>query len=215
MVNITDIKEIEHFNLQDVDLLEILLDKQKELMNKYQIFPVGEDIDTLRGSQLIRSFSKYTVEELAEAYEAYLVEKEMGLHFWEEVIDSLHFLLEKVLVSKLNYKKVFYYMEIDWKKFENFQEMNLYIQKQYPKIKLEEGLRWISYYVNISDNFIRNKERKKAQIPTNRKDFYRSVANSVYYFFYFTIGMWADPKFLLKTYLQKNKVNHFRIKSKY
>lgn len=47
-----------------------IFNKQAELMEKYGTKPVLEDIDTLKGAQEIRKYSKYTCEELAEAYEA-------------------------------------------------------------------------------------------------------------------------------------------------
>jgi hypothetical protein len=59
----------------------------------------------LKGAQEIRKYSKYTCEELAEAYEA----KANKDHMEEELIDALHFLVEKLQIANLTFDKILTY----------------------------------------------------------------------------------------------------------
>jgi hypothetical protein len=59
----------------------------------------------LKGAQEIRKYSKYTCEELAEAYEA----KDNRDHMQEELIDALHFLVEKLQIANLTFDKILFY----------------------------------------------------------------------------------------------------------
>lgn len=217
MVNITDIGSKETIEIKDV--LKFLLEKQSELMEKYGTKPVGEDIDTLKGSQQIRMFSKYTIEEMSEAYEAYLptMEDTKDPHVIEEMMDSLHFFLEKILISNLNYEKIFYYLSKvkHFEKISNFDKLWERAGKWNLYNPIHSVLWTMTYYVNIPDNYLRNKERKKYQLPTNRKKFYESLSVSVYYFFWGLRKLWYSKDDIINVYNKKNNVNYFRIKSNY
>lgn len=193
------------------DVLEKIFEKQKELMDLYWTKPVGEDIDTLKGSQEIRKYSKYAVEELAEAYESYRDHwKVLDIHTHEELIDSIHFYVEKLLISNLTYKKILFYLEV--KDSEEFWKR---VQMLTAKDSVEESLWRATYWINIPDNRLRNKEWKKEQLPTNRDMFYKE--NAIWFLAYIVCmnQLWLDQNLLWEYYSRKNKVNHFRINSNY
>ena len=208
MVNVTNFEAEQ----TPVDVLEKIFEKQKELMDLYGTKPVWEDIDTLKGAQEIRKYSKYATEELAEAYESYtdhgLV---LDIHTHEELIDALHFYVEKLLISNLTYNKILYY---NW--FDNSTALWKYIESLEPKsILVESSLRLATHWINIPDNRLRNKEWKKEQLPTNRNLFYRE--NSLWFIQFLVsmkeLGLTKD--LLREYYSKKNQVNHFRINSNY
>ena len=194
------------------DVLEKIFEKQKELMNLYWTKPVGEDIDTLKGSQEIRRYSKYAVEELAEAYEAFRNnEAILDIHTHEELIDSLHFYIEKLIISNLTYKKILFYL--GFKDSEEFRETVEKVKKVQNTV--EESLRLATYYINIPDNRLRNKEWKNEQLPTNRDMFYKENSRWFLYYIVCMNQLGLDQNLLWEYYSRKNKVNHFRINSNY
>ena len=193
------------------DVLEKIFEKQKELMDLYWTKPVGEDIDTLKGSQEIRRYSKYAVEELAEAYESYRDHcQKLDIHTHEELIDSIHFYVEKLLISNLTYKKILFYL---W--FKDSEEFWKHIEMLTAEDSVEESLWRATYWINIPDNRLRNKEWKNEQLPTNRDLFYKE--NAEWFLFYITClnQLWLNADLLREYYSRKNKVNHFRINSNY
>ena len=177
------------------NILREIFNKQKELMDKYGTKPVWDDVDTLKGAQEIRKYSKYTCEELAEAYEA----KDNKDHMQEELIDALHFLVEKLQIANLTFDKILFY---SWHKEEWL----------WNKIKdCAEDFQML----DIPDNRLRNKERKNEQIATNRELFYKECSQ---WFIAFLIALYClgiDEIKLWDLYSRKNQVNHFRINSNY
>ena len=204
MVNINSFEA----EAKPTNILREIFNKQKELMDKYWTKPVGDDIDTLKGSQEIRKYSKYTCEELAEAYEA----KDNKDHMQEELIDALHFLVEKLQIANLTFDKILHYTGYSedniWKMVKNTAE-------DYKMLDMEYYFWKAAYWTNIPDNRLRNKEWKNEQIATNRDLFYKECSK---WFFAFLIALYNlgidEPK-LRDLYSRKNQVNHFRINSNY
>ena len=190
------------------NILREIFNKQKELMDKYWTKPVGDDIDTLKGSQEIRKYSKYTCEELAEAYEA----KDNLDHMQEELIDALHFLVEKLQIANLTFDKILYY---SGHKEDQIRALIKDKAEDYQLLDKEYYFWKAAYRTNIPDNRLRNKERKNEQIATNRDLFYKECSN---WFIAFLVALWnlgIDENKLRDLYSRKNQVNHFRINSNY
>lgn len=205
---------INSFSSEEIptDIIKTIFDKQAELMKSYWTKPVKEDIDTLLGSQEIRKFSKYTVEELAEAYQAMMIDWYRGEHAEEEMIDSLHFLIEKLLIANLTYNKILGYLGTD---SENIRNLIKEKAEDIKNLTLESLLRLATYHANIADNRLRNKERKAEQLPTNRDLFYKETAEWFLKYLACFYCLWLNEDKLRELYSKKNQVNHFRIKSNY
>lgn len=194
------------------DIIKTIFEKQSELMKSYWTKPVWEDIDTLFGSQEIRKFSKYTVEELAEAYQAMEIDWARWEHAEEEMIDSLHFFIEKLLIANLTYNKILGYLGAD---SENIRTLIKEKAKKIEGWSIESLLRLATYHANIADNRLRNKERKEEQLPTNRDLFYKESAEWFLKYLAAFYSLWLNENKLRELYSRKNQVNQFRIKSNY
>lgn len=205
---------INSFSSEEIptDIIKTIFEKQAELMKSYWTKPVKEDIDTLFGSQEIRKFSKYTVEELAEAYQAKEIDWYRGEHAEEEMIDSLHFLVEKLLIANLTYNKILGYLGTD---SDNIRTLIKEKAEDIKDLPLESLLRLATYHANIADNRLRNKERKSEQLPTNRDLFYKETAEWFLKYLACFYCLWLNEDKLRELYSKKNQVNHFRIKSNY
>lgn len=194
--------------VKPVNILREIFNKQKELMEKYWTKPVWDDIDTLKGAQEIRKYSKYTCEELAEAYEA----KSNKDHMQEELIDALHFLVEKLQIANLTFDKILYYSGHQEDQIRRIVKDKA---EDYQLLDMEYYFWKAAYWTNIPDNRIRNKERKNEQIATNRELFYKECS---IWFFAFLIALYnlgINEEKLRDLYSRKNQVNHFRINSNY
>ena len=260
MVNITDInisKEDENLLnnwLQDWDELELIFDRQKDLMVKYGTIKECWSIHTFDVQSSIRRFSKYTTEELSEAFEEifkykrvtkdkfedYQLDKNKKVselnwdilaHFQEEISDAIHFYMEKIILCWIEDVDQLYQEVEDIIKEEtsleteilNYSSLEGFIKwlnntKKFTDVTLDElynfALRFI-YSVNISDNFLRNKEWKKSNVLTNVNWFYKSLWISLYHLVEFLLAAQINKEKLLELYILKNNVNNFRIKSKY
>ena len=204
MVNITNFKAED----KPTNILREIFNKQKELMEKYWTKPVWEDIDTLKGAQEIRKFSKYTIEELSEAYEAW----DNLDHTHEELIDALHFLVEKLMIANLTFDKILAYSNRSEEKIRD----DIKKCADSFKDKDKEFYYWkAAYRANIADNRLRNKEWKNEQIATNRELFYKECSTGFFSFLIALYNLGINEDKLWDLYSRKNQVNHFRIKSNY
>ena len=204
MVNINSFEA----EAKPVNILREIFNKQKELMDKYGTKPVWDDVDTLKWAQEIRKYSKYTCEELAEAYEA----KDNRDHMQEELIDALHFLVEKLQIANLTFDKILFY---SWHKEEWLWNKIKDCAVDFQMLDMEVYFWKAAYWTNIPDNRLRNKERKNEQIATNRELFYKECSQ---WFIAFLIALYClgiDETKLWDLYSRKNQVNHFRINSNY
>lgn len=190
------------------NILREIFNKQKELMDKYWTKPVWDEIDTLKGAQEIRKYSKYTCEELAEAYEA----KANRDHMEEELIDALHFLVEKLQIANLTFDKILAY---SWQKEENIWKNVKSCAEDWGMEEIEFYFWKAAYWTNISDNRLRNKEWKNEQIATNREQFYTECSNGFFAFLIALRNLGLNEDKLRDLYSRKNQVNHFRINSNY
>lgn len=190
------------------NILREIFNKQKELMDKYWTKPVWDEIDTLKGAQEIRKYSKYTCEELAEAYEA----KANRDHMEEELIDALHFLVEKLQIANLTFDKILTY---SWQKEENIWRNVKSCAEDWWMEEIEFYFWKAAYWTNIPDNRLRNKEWKNEQIATNREQFYTECSKGFFAFLIALRNLGLNEDKLRDLYSRKNQVNHFRINSNY
>lgn len=260
MVNINDM-EREHVDFENVDVLSLIFERQKELMKKYKTEPVWKQLNSVEAQWLIRRFTKYTLEEIGEAFEE--VEKRYHYTFWwkdelnyekrlntfnttkfdsfltydekdhlfEEIADSLHFYVEKLLISNVSDPDILYqYIEefIQEKTWDTIQILSYQdLEKAVIKYSLPNYTEWYAMwdvhqaiwsfntYINIADNFLRSKEWQKDQKQVFIEWYQKALWISLYYYVIFLLTMWITTEVITDLYLRKNKVNNFRIKSNY
>ena len=260
MVNIKDIniseqdKKILEWQKEIEDELQLILEKQKELMKKYWTIKERWSLHTPEVQASIRRFSKYTTEETSEAFEEIFKYKEITndkfedykidrtkkvselkwdilMHFQEEISDAIHFYMEKLILSWIDDVDQLYqeieeiikeekWLEVQILSYKDLEEFVLWNNNSwnFKDVTLDElynfTLRFI-YAVNISDNFLRNKEWKKTNVLTNINWYYKALWVSLYHLVEFLLAAQIDRKRLLELYILKHNVNKFRINSNY
>lgn len=264
MVNINDMKtELVDFN--SVDILELIFDRQKQLMEKYKTEPVWKTINSVEAQWLIRRFTKYTLEEIGEAFEE--VEKRLWYevnnsnflnyelrtktfnsspfkkfltkdeqdHLYEEIADSLHFYVEKLLISNVSDPDILYQYIEEYIKEKTWVEETIMSYQDLEKAVLkyslpsfeEKNKEWYSIgdvyqaiwtfntYINVADNFLRSKEWQKDQKQVYIEWYQKALAVSLYYYVILLLVLGIDTETITDLYLRKHKVNQFRINSNY
>jgi len=215
-MNISEIKISDDIKFDNI--FDFILDKQKLLMVKYWKKPLWDILHTEEGQKELRLFTKYTMEEIAEAMEEIydkgaknednffdILKDDSYVHFIEEIIDSLHFITEKCLLSGLDsYKTISRYKTYkksprDLKTLSDF------------KILVTD----ITYKINITDNFLRNKEWKRTNVVTNVELYLEGLIDAYFTFYDMLYSLKLDDKLIAFIYSKKHEVNNFRIRSNY
>ena len=141
------------------------------------------------------------LEEVAEAIEAFRQNETM--HFAEELIDALHFFTE---LNKLVGKDADYFeldnifkIEPEGLSLESLYTMNGMLSEKY----------------GLLCNTLKNKPWKQSHISTDKIKFYELLKDSFEYFIYMLKESGFSKEEIYNVYFKKNKVNNFRIRSKY
>lgn len=172
---------------------------QMKLAQKYsEIEGMGDlletldnNINTIKGQKWIKDFAWRVTEELAEAQEAYDIGHDD--HFHEELIDALHFLVELTIISgHVNYKPQ--------------------VQKY---IKYESNLWDVVYELGLMCNCLKNKPWKQSHMLTDKAKFTMHLNRAWVNFITTLYALNLKDEDIFKIYFKKNRVNQFRIRSKY
>lgn len=73
----------------------------------------------------------------------------------------------------------------------------------------------ITYHLNISRNFLKNKPWKQTEVMTQETKYQSELVQSFIIFIGYLGFMGCTPELIHYLYFKKNKINEFRIKSKY
>lgn len=187
----------------------IVWDLQYELLIKYQAieglptWPLN--LDLKEHQELMKDLIARVVEELGEAYEAFLNHDLPNTK--EELADALHFLTE-VLIFTASREA----LSIAYDSNNMFEDMaNRYPQPQ----NIEHWLWDVTYHLNIARNNLRNKRWKQTQVLAQKEAFQVNLLKGLEALIGGFVLLDMSEQDILTMYYRKNQINHFRIKSKY
>jgi hypothetical protein len=200
-----NIKDFESNEKNVENVLGKIHEQQNALMKEYQVIerlpnpPLN--LDLYDNQIIIKDFKQRTMEEIAEGIEAFR-EGDME-HFWEELIDALHFATElNLLVGK------------DEKFFITTRD----IKDTKVKIKLED---LYYHYGKLAEkygllcNTLKNKPWKQSGVAVDKDKFYELLKDAFDYLIYFLKRFNLSSDDIYNYYFRKKKVNEFRVRSKY
>jgi len=223
-MNVEDIKDVE---LPEGDLLKTIFTHQRNLMESYHAIEennVGHRIPAAsyrelvdgyrtirwqyaggldlndRASQLrIKSFCWRVTEEISEATCA--MGEENSVHFQEEVIDALHFLVELMCLSGIEPGELI----LDPPRKKHAKEPEYVRESAYLVVEK----------LGQMANCLKGKEWKTTMMLTDEKNF-RYLARETFKEFNNFLGVCGfDKESTTLMYLRKHKVNQFRVNSRY
>ena len=130
-----------------MDVLKKIFDNESVMLNEKWINSVWENINTFEGPQVIRKYSKYTVEMLSDAYDLFRDHgHELNIHTHEKLVEAIHFYVEKLIIANLTYDKILLYLNL--KSSEEFWEN---VTSLVCPDSVEESLWRATYWINITD----------------------------------------------------------------
>ncbi len=207
-----DLKNLKIPKLSRAGAFPLIWDLQLQLIEKYQVieglplYPLN--LDTKDNQELMKDFLARVTEELAEAYEAFnLGNVEDGK---EELADALHFLVEAIIFTT------------DIKTFQGLFQVPLEMALISKLTNRADGYTsfqywfWdVTYHLNIARNNLRNKKWKQTQVLAQKALFLANLARAFEALLTGFNLVQMDEKDIFEVYYKKNRINRFRIKSKY
>lgn len=233
-MNVTDMNltEEEIKEVKSNFKLKLIFEKQKKLMEKYDPIEknngliltdkVPVDIHNRFGQQRLKDFAWRITEEISEATEACEKNIDSIIHFQEELIDSLHFMVELCILSDVNpdtlYRQI--YMEEPSKSFDALSRLDSTFIHRETNLSISlTRVKRLSYLVIESlgkaMNCLKNKPWKQSNMLTDvvryKENLSRSFENLIVLLRYSGLNSGG----IYAMYCLKNKVNLFRQESKY
>lgn len=235
-MNITDVETQE----VNGDRLRAIFARQQELVVKYQEiegmpeYPFSPH--SRIGQKFFKDFAWRMTEELVEAVEAFqnasdseddteLQAKHM-MHFEEEIIDALHFLVENLILAGItpdDFTEDKEYLEqpgtdiLD--SLYNTQGCLLIAEAQInpedTSFCIEEVIMLPIIQIGLAMNCLKNKPWKQTEILTDVPKFTRLMKQALHDFIRMCICIDIDDQKLTDLYFKKAAVNSFRQRSKY
>ena len=205
-MNIEEIK-INYDELSDRDLIEVIFQRQKRLMDLYELtYPL--DLDLPRDQQVIRSFAWSTVEEMGEALEVQLGSQHRE-HLLDEIADMMHFYVEVLILSDLHVQDFFESMN-----FSNYDELKTSVDNPDCK-EIDQVFREFVVEFALSINVLKNRLWRKTNLPTNKEIYREQLKKTIPLFWEVIKSLGLNAHDVVDAYLRKNEINLFRIKSRY
>jgi len=207
-MNITDVTEEFKIPESNYQKLKDIFERQEVLMHKYHDiesrngFHIGDgfplNLDNKHDQYRLKDFAWRIVEEVGEALEAF--EKQDIVHYYEELIDGLHFLVELCILSGINHDNL------------KLVESEEYLYRGH---KLEIVLAKFIRYLGTTMNHLKNKPWKNTHMITDSDSFKIELQEAWRWYNILMVksGLKLDDIYLI--YFKKSEVNKFRQRSNY
>lgn len=230
---------ITHATKEEVtgDKLKAIFERQSELMSKYHDIELRSgllqtedcpvNLDDKRGQARLKDFAWRVTEEVGEALDSlHSGDKD---HYYEELIDGLHFLTEMSILAGISPEEIFKNVfDRNVKPDEDILEVFISRIKQEQRFSLDEEstkptdiaidrafkIMGLVESLGMTCNCLKNKPWKQSNMVTDRNAFYQNLAITwKVYIALLSIELSADE--IVDVYLRKSQVNKFRQRSNY
>jgi hypothetical protein len=200
-------------------LLKDIFEHQHELALKYTPIEVSNglrlctdmpvNLHDSKGQALIKDMSWRFVEELGEAMDA--LENREEVHFYEEIADAMHFMIEKYILCGLSYDSIVGH------------DLTLLFGGDRPGIPFDKvNPYWLKADFSelitataMSCNCLKNKPWKQSQMMTDIELFRSKLRTEFLRFIRFCVQAGFTAETLWGMYHRKFQVNQFRQRSGY
>lgn len=204
------------------DRLSLMFKRQHALAERY--LPIEEKNGLLQtkdmpvnlndryGQARLKDFFWRVTEELTEAIDAKRNHEHLPQHCLEEIIDSLHFLIEACLLAGLRDGDV-QILPMGTKC--RLEEIRVYYDKFVPVPSLERGAWEVVQAIGNASNCLKQRPWKNTHQLTDERKFKDNLVDAFHKLIYLCAlaGMTTDDIF--RFYWKKSEVNKFRQRSNY
>ena len=207
MVNVKTMKNLEvTIPKTPESIFDELFEHQRNLILRYkEVEDLGQldgyghlkSIQTKKHQRTLKEFAWRTTEELMELLEAE-GDKE---HVLEELADSLHFLIEMCILSGIESKTI---------RYEAIEMM-----EEKTRMSLKETILGFVYLLGLSCNVLKNKPWKTSELITDENKYLERLKEAFVSWWNIPVALGTDLNTVYLYYCLKNKVNNFRIDTKY
>jgi len=200
------------------NIIKELFESQRELIFKYQqVENLGEltpkgyltSLQTKASQKVLKDFAWRVTEEVTEMFHS-IYEQDDPEHPKEEIADTMHFYVELLILSGLDYDK-----------FEMYNVKENWVPVKYRENVLElESMRFINL-LGDAMNILKNKPWKLSEVPSDEDEYIRRLKRTFPAFlrlveaYNFTQQKDFGIEELYIYYTKKHMVNHFRVDTKY
>lgn len=221
-----NIHDVENPSEKPKDMLMAIFARQRELMYKYHVIEVRSglmqtedcpvNLHDAKGQARLKDFAWRTIEEITEATEALQRHPNDLEHFYEELVDALHFFVEQQILAGINPEDYSggCIVSADEDLLEYHFKQCKEIQEDDPQTINELCYQFIEY-IGCAMNTLKNKPWKQSHMLTDIPMFlqwmYKAFRSYIVLMKY--LGLSAEDVYNL--YFRKAAVNSFRQNSAY
>lgn len=219
-------------NIDDVDVsgipvpgdrLDLMFVRQRELMTKYSAIEITNgfmapelplDLHNKHHQLWIKEQAWRVTEEFAEATEAFEFHVNIPAHFYEELSDAYHFLIELLITVGIDTERLCANIEQD-----TFGCKLTYMMPENARRQSTDIIRLSCYSViekvGLAMNCLKNKPWKQTHMLTDILQFEQHLIDAHQRFIHLTtiVGLSAQSFYIL--YYKKSEVNKFRQRTDY
>lgn len=225
-----NIDDIERTNSVEGDRLKNIFDRQLELMEKYHHIeksngllldgniPVA--IDSQFGQQRLKDFAWRITEEIGESLEAFYNDDKH--HAREEAADALHFMVELILLSGLDYITAIEKHDFDDYKKDSKRNtdrleflFDYYSEPPHQLVSVESAVADLVLHLGMTMNCLKNKPWKQSQMQTDLNKYWKELRRSMQCLVTYARRIGHDADSFFDFYFRKSEVNKFRQRSNY
>ena len=242
-MNVKDVTEISV--AEPGTRLKAIFTRQRELMEKYEKIEASNgllqtpdipvDLNDAKGQARLKDFAWRITEELAEAKDAYEQMmlgpaedmegnmNEVFIHIHEELMDSLHFLVEMTILSDITADRL---LELLPGEDEELEELDansdiLEVIFKYASIPFDPEYAFTNQMASFIKelgmlcHLLKNKPWKQSQMLTDIAEYNRRMVEVFAEFLALCFFCGMNPKSIYELYFSKSEVNKFRQRSNY
>ena len=208
------------------DKMLAIFARQKELMEKYhdiearsgllQTEDCPVNLHDKRGQARLKDFAWRVTEEVGEALDAVIVHND-DVHFYEELIDGLHFLTEFSILAGFDPEVFRTTLSAKVKNKDDIFDMAYeYFQiiEQGSKPSLATLVTQLIMELGMTCNCLKNKPWKQTNMLTDIPMFYSNLIKTWLSYLHL-LFRFMTPTEVTDVYLKKSQVNKFRQRSNY
>jgi NTP pyrophosphatase (non-canonical NTP hydrolase) len=195
-MNLSDVK-IDYSQYEGQDIFSVIFQKQKMLIQLYEVPNV--DLDVPKDQQILRVLAWCVIEEAAEALDVIWTTNDPE-HLKDEVADMMHFYVELLILSGID--------SVDFRS-------QLLSEIEPIKMTLADVFTVFSVHLALAINCLKNRFWRKTNLKTDQVFFLDSIKKTIPDFMSLVHQLGLTPDDLIDSYLRKNEINLFRIRSKY
>lgn len=230
-MNINDIcSNVIPTDFSEHDRLDLIFMRQHELAKKY--FSIEErngllitsdlpvNLDDRFGQARLKDFFWRVTEELTEAVDACRVHQHIVSHTYEELADSLHFLVETCILSGLTSTDLGLGIQLEL--FDNDKLvaihkkiLNWHDPKRAKNATLETYIYEIIHAVGCASNCLKQRPWKQTHQETDKPKFYAWLKEAFFWLILTFRYLDVNPNDIFAMYWKKSEVNKFRQRSNY